>query len=161
MISDVLLYTLLSIGGVWLGLLLYGVWPYDRAVSGQRLAMPATPQRKRSQEPQPFAGLTPSRIVPPVSRVRAPQALPSGTTRTDALCPTDARVRSTPRMHFCPHANCAYRGWVGLGNLRANGHPSGGPWRQLHCTACEGYFLETHGTLLHGKRVVGRAASCV
>ena len=42
---------------------------------------------------------------------------------------------------------------MGLGNLRANGHPSGGPWRQLHCTACDGSFLETHGTLFHGKRV--------
>jgi IS1 family transposase len=42
---------------------------------------------------------------------------------------------------------------VGLGTLRATGHPSGGPWRQLHCTACEGYFLETHGTPFYGKRV--------
>jgi len=55
--------------------------------------------------------------------------------------------------HFCPHPDCPYRGWVGWGNLSANGHPSGGPWRQLHCTACDGYFLETHGTLFHGKRV--------
>jgi len=37
--------------------------------------------------------------------------------------------------------------------LRANGHPRGGPWRQCSCTACEGYFQETHGTPLHGKRV--------
>jgi hypothetical protein len=36
MISDVLFYTLLLMGGAWLGLLLYWVWPYDRAVSGQR-----------------------------------------------------------------------------------------------------------------------------
>jgi len=56
-------------------------------------------------------------------------------------------------FHFCPNANCAYRGWVSWGNLSANGHPSGGPWRQWHCTICKGYFLETHGTLLHGKRV--------
>jgi IS1 family transposase len=56
-------------------------------------------------------------------------------------------------MHFCPHVGCDYQGWPGLGNLRANGHPSGGPWRQLHCTGCDGYFLETHGTLFHGKRV--------
>jgi hypothetical protein len=34
---------------------------------------------------------------------------------------------------------------VGWGNLSANGHPSGGPWRQLHCTACDGYFLERIG----------------
>jgi hypothetical protein len=42
---------------------------------------------------------------------------------------------------------------VGWGNLRANGHPSGGPWRQLHCTACDGDLLETHSTRFHGKRV--------
>ena len=60
---------------------------------------------------------------------------------------------STPSRHFCPDADCRYGGWVGLGNLQANGHPSGGPWRQLHCTACKGYFQETHGTLFHGKRV--------
>ena len=54
-------------------------------------------------------------------------------------------------MHFCPHPKCDYRGWLGLHNLRANGHPSGGPWRQLHCTACDGYFPEHHGTIFHGK----------
>jgi IS1 family transposase len=42
---------------------------------------------------------------------------------------------------------------VGWGNLRANGHPSGGPWRQLLCVVCRGSFLETLGTLFHGKRV--------
>jgi len=56
-------------------------------------------------------------------------------------------------MHFCPHDGCDYRGWVGLDNLRANGHPSGGPWRQLYCRSCQGYFLETHGTIFHGKRL--------
>ena len=66
--------------------------------------------------------------------------------------------RGRPRQvdisrHFCPNATCAYRGWVGWGNLSANGHPSGGPWRQWHCTVCGGYFLETHGTPFHGKRV--------
>jgi len=54
-------------------------------------------------------------------------------------------------MHFCPHTACAYRGWLGLNNLRANGHPSGGPWRQFQCTACDGYFPEHHGTIFHGK----------
>jgi len=56
-------------------------------------------------------------------------------------------------QHFCPDPDCAYGGWLGRGNISANGHPSGGPWRQLHCIACDGYFLETHGTPLHGKRV--------
>jgi transposase-like protein/IS1 family transposase len=56
-------------------------------------------------------------------------------------------------QHFCPHATCAYRGWAGLGNLRANGHPNGGPWRQFHCTSCGGYVSETLGTIFYGKRV--------
>jgi transposase-like protein len=56
---------------------------------------------------------------------------------------------STP---FCPNPDCAYRGGIGWGNLRANGHPSGGPWRQLLCIACRRYFLETLGTIFPGKR---------
>ena len=68
--------------------------------------------------------------------------------------PTNRRPRTVDTSaHFCPHTGCDYRGWLGLGNLRANGHPSGGPWRQFQCLACEGYFLETHGTIFHGKRV--------
>ena len=67
--------------------------------------------------------------------------------------------------HFCPHVGCAYRGWLGLSKLRAKGHPSGGPWRQCQCPSCEGYFLETHGTILHGKRVavelLGRVLACL
>jgi IS1 family transposase len=67
--------------------------------------------------------------------------------------------------HFCPNPDCAYRGWVGWGNLRANGHPSGGPWRQLLCIACRGYFLETLGTIFHGKRasveLIVRVIACL
>jgi len=68
-------------------------------------------------------------------------------------------------MHFCPHTACAYRGWLGLGNLRANGHPNGGPWRQFHCTSCQGYFPEHHGTLFHGKQaaveLIVRVLACL
>jgi transposase-like protein len=68
-------------------------------------------------------------------------------------------------MHFCPHTDCDYRGWLGLNNLRANGHPSGGPWRQFHCTACDGYFPEHHGTIFHGKEaaveLIVRVLACL
>jgi hypothetical protein len=68
--------------------------------------------------------------------------------------PTRGRRRQVDTStHFCPNPDCAYRGWVGWGNLRANGHPNGGPWRQLLCVVCRRYFLETLGTLFHGKRV--------
>jgi IS1 family transposase len=54
--------------------------------------------------------------------------------------------------HFCPDPDCSYHGWLGLGNIRANGHPGGQPWRQFQCVSCQGFFYETHGTLFHGKR---------
>jgi IS1 family transposase len=54
--------------------------------------------------------------------------------------------------HFCPQTSCAYYGWVGWGNLRANGHPNGRRWRQLVCLGCRGYFLETLGTPFHAKQ---------
>jgi hypothetical protein len=39
------------------------------------------------------------------------------------------------------------------GDLSANGHPGGGPWRPLHGTVCDRYVLETHGTPVHGQHV--------
>jgi len=72
--------------------------------------------------------------------------------------PLRTTTRGRPRQvdtsdHCCPDPRCGYYGWVGRGNIRANGHPSDGRWRQLQCTVCHGYFQETHGTPLHGKRV--------
>src|SRR5262249_16556671 len=74
--------------------------------------------------------------------------------RPEPMPPTHRRPRTIDTsQHFCPHGGCRYRGWLGRGNLRANGHPHGGPWRQFQCTACEGDFPEHHGTLFHGKQV--------
>jgi transposase-like protein len=61
---------------------------------------------------------------------------------------------------FCPKQSCRYYGWMARGNIRANGHPRGGPWRQLQCVVCGTYFLETHGTLFHGKRVPTELLVC-
>ena len=79
--------------------------------------------------------------------------------------PRGRRRQVDTSTHFCPNPDCTCRGWVGWGNLRANGHPSGGPWRQLLCVVCRGYFLETFGTLLHGKRtsvdLIVRVLACL
>ncbi len=44
-------------------------------------------------------------------------------------------------------------------------NPNGGPWRQLLCVVCRRYFLETLGTLLHGKRasveLIVRVIACL
>ena len=78
---------------------------------------------------------------------------PTPPPRPDPMPPTHRRPRTVDTSrHFCPHTECDYRGWLGMNNLRANGHPNGSPWRQLHCTACEGYFPEHHGTIFYGKQ---------
>ena len=51
--------------------------------------------------------------------------------------------------HYCPNPNCSYYGWVGCGNIRSNGHPNGGRWRQLQCIVCNTYFMETRGTIFY------------
>ena len=146
-------YQLVVWGLLWLFGMLYAAWPSRCAAAQGTPAKPIMPQRQRSKEPKPFAGLTlkPScalceheathpKLPPPVP----PEPMP----------PTHRRPRTVDTSrHFCPYAGCRYRGWLGLGNLRANGHPNGGPWRQFHCTACKGYFPEHHGTIFHGKRV--------
>src|SRR5262249_14919257 len=72
------------------------------------------------------------------------------------LTPTHRRPRKVATSKpFCPHGPCASQGGRGRGNLRANAPPRGGPWRQFYCAACEGYFLETHGTLFHSNQAAG------
>jgi IS1 family transposase/transposase-like protein len=67
---------------------------------------------------------------------------------------TRGRTRSVDTSsHFCPNPACGYYGWLGLGNLRANGHPNGGRWRQLECIACGKTFMETMNTIFYRKQV--------
>src|SRR6266481_7038671 len=115
--------------------------------------VPVKPKRKRSTEPQAFEGLThkPHCVL---CEQETGETNPPPPVRPDPMPRTHRRPRTADTsMHFCPHNNCDYRGWLGLNHLRANGHPNGGPWRQFQCTACEGYFPEHHGTLFHGKQV--------
>jgi IS1 family transposase len=103
--------------------------------------------------PKPFPGLIHKphcdACAQAVASHREPPCAPS-----PRLSSTRGRRRQVDTSrHFCPGPDCTYGGWLGLGNITSNGHPSGGPWRQLHCTSCGGYFQETHGTPLHGKHV--------
>ena len=152
MVSHLFFYQLTLIALVWLCLMLQWLWPSASAAC-PTIPEPLPPLRKRKREPTPFAGLTTRPHCDACahatdSRPHAPSAPPP------RIVPMRGRRRQVDTStHFCPNPDCAYRGWVGWGNLRANGHPNGGPWRQLYCTRCEGYFQETHGTPLHGKRV--------
>src|SRR5215831_15255304 len=153
MVSHLLFYQWLLLGLLWLCCMLHAAWPSRHAAGVPRPPERLPSSRKRPRVPKPFPGLTHTPRCEACVQAIVPRPQPPG-------CPPPRLVstRGRPRQvdtssHFCPQPHCAYRGWVGRGNLRANGHPSGGPWRQLHCTACESSFLETHGTPFHGKRV--------
>jgi hypothetical protein len=97
--------------------------------------VPAKPKRKRSTEPKAFEGLTqkPHCVL---CKQETGETHPPPPIRPDPMPRTNRRPRTVDTsMHFCPHSNCDYRGWLGLNNLRANGHPNGGPWRPLAAVA--------------------------
>jgi IS1 family transposase len=153
MIPHLFFYQLAVLGLLWLCVMLHAAWPSRCATAQGTPAKPITPRRQRSKEPKPFPGLTHKPHCDAcehatASRPQAPCAPPPPIVSTRGR-----RRQVNTSRHCCPDPDCRYGGWLGLGNIRANGHPSGGPWRQLHCTSCGGYFQETHGTPLHGKRV--------
>ena len=164
MVPTLFFYQLVLVALVWLCVMLQWAWPSDPATCPLP-SEPTPPKPKRHREPKPFAGFTPK---PPCDTCEhgtapCPQAPSPPPPR---LVPTRGRRRQVDTsMHFCPNPDCAYRGWVGWGNLRANGHPNGGPWRQLLCVACRRYFLETLGTIFHGKRasvdLIVRVVACL
>src|SRR5215831_3516921 len=162
MVSHLFYYQLALCALVWLFVMLH--------VTGAKPGLPtppapAKPKRKRSTEPKAFAGLT---HTPPCALCEQAtgESAPAPPVRPAPMPPTNRRPRTVDTSrHLCPHPACDYRGWLGLNNLRSNGHPSGGPWRQLHCLGCHGYFLEHHGTLFHGKQaaveLIVRVLACL
>src|SRR5712691_6248833 len=153
MVSPLFFYQLTLIALVWLCVMLHWAWPSDSAAACPTTLDPTPPLPKRNREPKPFAGLTTKPHCDACEHSSAPRPQ-TPSSPPPRIVPTRGRPRQVDTSsHFCPHPDCAYRGWAGWGNLRANGHPNGGPWRQLYCISCVGYVLETHGTLFHGKRV--------
>jgi len=167
MVSHHFVYQLVLFALIWLFVMLHLSRP-KRAVmapAAPAALQPIQPKRPRSNEPKPFEGLTQKPHCALCERETAPPQAPPPVP-PDSMPATNRRPREIDTtMHFCPHRKCDYRGWTSLGNLRANGHPSGGPWRQFHCTSCNGYFLETHGTIFHGKQaaveLIVRVLACL
>lgn len=144
---DLLFYELLLGAVLWLGGGVYWWWQRGPAAKPP----PSTQIKRSSQAPKPFTGLTHKPPCPaceqgPAHRAQPPLSPP----------PRITSKRGRPRTvdgpgQYCPQQTCPYYGWIGRGNLRANGHPSNGAWRQFPCVVCGTYFLEPYGTPLSGK----------
>src|SRR5215831_18851755 len=165
MVSHLFFYQLVLIALVWLCVMLQWAWLSDPTAACPTTLEPPPPLPKRHRAPTPFAGLT--------TKPHCDACAHASDLRPEAPCPTPPRIMPTQKrrrqvdtsMHCCPNPDCASRGWVGWSNLRANGHPNGGPWRQLLCVVCRRSFLETLGTILHGKRasvdLIVRVIACL
>jgi hypothetical protein len=144
--------------------MLHWTWPSDLATCPPT-PEPTPPVPRRKRERKPLTGLT--------KKPHCAACAHASDLRPEVSCPPPPRIVPTrgrrrqvdTSTHFCPNPDCAYRGWVGWGNIRANGHPNGGSWRQLLCVACRRYFLETLGTVFHGKRasvdLIVRVIACL
>jgi IS1 family transposase len=149
MVSHLVYYQLALLAIIWLFVMLHLTGSQPGRTTPP---VPAQPKRKRSTEPTAFEGLTHKPHCALCERETAPPQAPPPVP-PDPMPLTNRRPREVDTsMHFCPHLGCDYRGWLGMNNLRANGHPNGGLWRQFQCTSCEGYFPEHHGTIFHGKQ---------
>jgi hypothetical protein len=119
--SQLVLLTLL-----WLFVILHFSRPKRPVTAPAVPALPESlkPKRPRSNEPQPFEGLTHkphcALCAQDTASPKAPPPVPPA-----PMAPTHRRPRAVDTSrHFCPHRDCDYRGWRGLRNLRANGLPT-------------------------------------
>jgi hypothetical protein len=124
MVSHLFFYQLMCLGLLWLCVMLHDAWPNACPGGAQKPSQLLPPPCKRSSDPKPFSGLTRTPPCATCEQAHADAPQPPG-------CPPPRMVpaRGRPRQvdtsqHFCPHPDCAYEGWVGLGNLCANGLPT-------------------------------------
>jgi hypothetical protein len=141
MVSDLFFYELLLWGVLWLWVTLHYAWLCHRPAGDQRTSKPAKLLHKRSRDPNPFPGLSHTPHCAACEQAAQEPAAPLPPAPPPPIISSRGRPRQAgTSQHFCPNPDCTYQGQVKLGNLGANGHRGGGPWRQLHSTVCDATF---------------------
>src|SRR2546430_8979781 len=154
MVSSLVVYQVGLIALVCLFLILSGLWLSAPAAARPMTPKPLLPRCRHYKKPKPFLGLTRKPCCAACEQVsEAPRLQPSPPPLPTMPSTRGRRRHVDTSQHFCPDLACRYGGWLGRGNITANGHPSGGPRRPLSFSQCRGDFLETPGTPLHGNRI--------
>src|SRR5216683_2002312 len=113
MVSHLFFYQLKFLGLLWLCVMLPAAWPNECPGGEQRPSKPLPPPPAKAPAPR-------SQFLAPTTRPHVPPAR----CPPPRIVPTRGRPRPVDTSrHCCPHPDCASRGWVGWGNLRANGLP--------------------------------------
>jgi hypothetical protein len=123
MVPNLLFYQFLMVALILICLLIHVGLPDKPLSLPQPPLEPYKRRRKRSEELKPFPGL----IHKPLCEACAQGT--EGHAKAPGLPPpiirfTRGRRRTVDtHAHFCPDPDCAYHGWRGRGNIRANGFP--------------------------------------
>lgn len=152
---NLLFYQLLLVALALICFLMHVWWPDNPSITPQTLRRSDTPRHKRSTEPKPFTGFLHKPLCDACEQGADARPQTSGSAPPVLTFSRGRRRTVDTHAHFCPDPECVYYGRLGRGNLRANGHPCGQPWRQLQCVACQGYFSEMHGPIFYEKRSSG------
>ena len=152
MMSNPLFYQLLWVALVLICIMIHIWWPDPSRATPPRPIKPDQPRRKRSKEPKPFTGYLHKPLCEACEAGTDPPPQAPGSPPPVMICTRGRKRTVNTSGQFCPDQDCSYHGWLGRGNIRANGHPGGQQWRQLQWVSCESYFYETEGTIFHGKR---------
>jgi hypothetical protein len=105
MIPHHVYYQLVILVLLWLCLMMSHLWPSPTSGAPKTPTPPIKPQRRRSHEPKPFAGLThkPHCALCEQETSETPPAPPQ---RPDPMPPTHRRPHTVDTsMHFCPHTD--------------------------------------------------------
>ena len=153
MVSDGFFDELL-LGLLWLYVMLAWAWPLARLLPGLTPPTPAPPPRQRSGDPKPFPGLT---HKPPCAAceqaAQDPAAPPPPAPPPLITSRGAARARSTPPPSSAPIRTVPIMAGWGTAISRPTAIPTAAPGGNGTAPPAQGYFLETHGTPLYGKRV--------
>src|SRR5215510_12761904 len=153
MVSHLLFYQLGLIALGCLFLMLSGLWPSAPAAARPMPPKPLLPRGKPSQKPKPVPGLTRQPWCAACEQVSKAPRLPPSPPPPPTIPSTRGRRRHVDTsQHFCPDPACRYGGWLGRGNITANGLP----------TICQPRFVtflpHLHDRLTtHSARIIARA----
>jgi hypothetical protein len=124
---DWLYQNLLLLGLLWLSILLYGAWLRSRSATSLTTITPVKSIKKCSKQPIPFTGLLHKPLCDACEHAAESHPQVPCVPPPLLTCTRGRRRTVEARQQFCPDDDCSYYGWLGRGNIRANGHPGGKP----------------------------------
>jgi hypothetical protein len=127
MLSDPLFYKLLLVGCLWLCFILHVAWPSERAIPDPSTPKPAQPPRKRSHDPQAFAGLIHKPLCDACEQAVEPHREPRCAPPPRIIATRGRRRHVATSPQFCPNPDCPYGGWPAWAILAPTGIPVAAP----------------------------------